>query len=67
MGRTWIKSSRSGGNSGNCVEVAMGEAVVPVRDSKRADNGPVIEFTRAAFAGFLAGVRAGRGVRVLPG
>ncbi|MFJ5091832.1 DUF397 domain-containing protein [Streptomyces sp. NPDC088674] len=63
MGRTWIKSSRSGGNSGNCVEVAMGEADVPVRDSKRADNGPVIEFTRPAFASFLADVRVGR---VLP-
>ncbi|MDT0417779.1 DUF397 domain-containing protein [Streptomyces sp. DSM 41982] len=62
MGRTWIKSSRSGGNSGNCVEVAMGEAVVPVRDSKRADNGPVIEFTRPAFASFLADVRVGRGL-----
>ncbi|MFL4494855.1 DUF397 domain-containing protein, partial [Streptomyces sp. VTCC 41912] len=32
---TWIKSSYSGDNGGNCIEVAPGfPGVVPVRDSK---------------------------------
>lgn len=30
----WRKSSRSGGNSGQCVEVAEASEVVGVRDSK---------------------------------
>ncbi|NJA57071.1 DUF397 domain-containing protein [Streptomyces sp. NEAU-H3] len=57
--RQWTKSSYSGGNGGDCVEVAMGERAVPVRDSKRASGGPVIEFGRSAFTAFLTGVREG--------
>ncbi|NED85907.1 DUF397 domain-containing protein, partial [Streptomyces sp. SID11233] len=58
MTRTWIKSSYSGGNSGACVELAVSEPTIPVRDSKTAaDDGPVVEFGRPAFAGFLAAVR----------
>ncbi|WP_431036083.1 DUF397 domain-containing protein [Streptomyces sp. P6-2-1] len=57
--RTWVKSSYSGADGGNCVEVATGERNLPVRDSKRADAGPVIEFGRAAFARFLGSVREG--------
>lgn len=30
----WYKSSYSGGDQGECLEVACGHAVVPVRDSK---------------------------------
>ncbi|MFB6951197.1 DUF397 domain-containing protein, partial [Streptomyces niveus] len=30
----WRKSSFSGGGNGNCLEVADGHPVVPVRDSK---------------------------------
>ncbi|MFD6154119.1 MULTISPECIES: DUF397 domain-containing protein [unclassified Streptomyces] len=61
MPRKWAKSSYGGGNSGACVEVAVAEPTVPVRDSRTAtDNGPVIEFGRPAFAGFLAAVRVGR-------
>ncbi|WP_432160621.1 DUF397 domain-containing protein [Streptomyces sp. NRRL F-5630] len=60
--RQWTKSSYSGGNGGDCVEVAIGERAVPVRDSKRSSDGPVIEFGLSAFAGFLAAVRVGRGV-----
>ncbi|NEA44333.1 DUF397 domain-containing protein [Streptomyces sp. SID11385] len=56
---TWVKSSYSGADGGNCVEVAVGERSLPVRDSKRADGGPVIEFGRPAFARFLASVREG--------
>ena len=52
---TWIKSSYSGENGGNCIEVAPGfPGVVPVRDSKVAFGGPVIVVGRAAWAEFLA-------------
>jgi hypothetical protein len=59
-GRThsWVKSSYSGADGGNCVEVAIGEPAVPVRDSKQGE-GPVIQFGRPAFAAFLGSVREG--------
>jgi hypothetical protein len=40
------------------VEVALGGAEVWVRDSKDA-AGPVLRFTAAEWAAFLAGARAG--------
>ncbi len=53
----WRKSSYSGGNGGDCVEVAVtpggGRAV---RDSKDP-HGPVLEFTKAEWMAFLAGAR----------
>ncbi|WP_109005631.1 DUF397 domain-containing protein [Streptomyces rishiriensis] len=53
---TWIKSSYSGENGGNCIEVAPGfVSVVPVRDSKVAD-GPVIVVARSAWAAFVDAV-----------
>jgi len=49
---TWIKSSYSGENGGNCVEIAPGfPAMVPVRDSKDPD-GPVLIVTHSAWAAF---------------
>ncbi|MFJ1611754.1 DUF397 domain-containing protein [Streptomyces sp. NPDC088251] len=57
----WYKSSYSG-NGGQCVEVAANlvalRGVVPVRDSK-SPGGPVLDVPVAAFASFVAGVRAG--------
>jgi hypothetical protein len=49
----WRKSSYSGPNGGNCVELAdvagtTGASVVAVRDSKDPD-GPVLLLTRAAL------------------
>lgn len=55
VSRGWVKSSFSG--SGNCVEVRACGAGVQVRDSKDPD-GPVLTFTRAEWAAFLAGVVA---------
>ncbi|WP_327402108.1 DUF397 domain-containing protein [Streptomyces sp. NBC_01288] len=50
----WIKSSYSGDNGGNCVEIAPAfPAVVPVRDSKLV-NGPVLVVTRSAWSAFTA-------------
>jgi hypothetical protein len=54
---TWRKSSRSG-TSGACVEIAEMTAAVGMRDSKDV-TGPVLVFSRATFAGFIAGVQAG--------
>lgn len=53
----WRKSPFSGGN-GACVEVAMLDDAVAVRDSKDPD-GPVLRFTPAEWAAFTAGVVAG--------
>ncbi|ONI55427.1 MULTISPECIES: DUF397 domain-containing protein [unclassified Streptomyces] len=57
----WVKSSYSD-NGGTCVEWAPATAtatgIVPVRDSKNT-AGPVLGFPAAAFASFVAGVRAG--------
>ncbi|NEA41998.1 DUF397 domain-containing protein [Streptomyces sp. SID11385] len=58
--RTWTKSSYSGADNGDCVEIAFGEPVIPVRDSKRAESGPVVEFGREAFAAFLGSVTTDR-------
>ena len=53
---TWIKSSYSGDNGGNCIEASLDfPAVVPVRDSKNPDAG-IITVSRNAWAAFLASV-----------
>ena len=55
----WRKSTRSGNNGGNCVEVARNlPGAVAVRDSKDPD-GPVLIFTPAEWRAFAAGVSAG--------
>jgi hypothetical protein len=53
----WRKSSLSGGNGGQCVEVAQNlPAVVAVRDSKDRHGGTLV-FSRATWAAFLDSVR----------
>lgn len=53
---SWRKSSRSGANDSNCVEVAgLGEGLA-VRDSKDP-CGPVLVFGSAAWTSFVAGCR----------
>ncbi|MFE3769691.1 MULTISPECIES: DUF397 domain-containing protein [unclassified Streptomyces] len=57
---TWIKSSYSDDNGGNCVEVAPGfPGVVPVRDSK-APHGPTLVFPEAGWSSFVAVVKGGQ-------
>ncbi|CAL9552320.1 hypothetical protein SUDANB58_04473 [Streptomyces sp. enrichment culture] len=51
-GLVWFKSSYSGTEGGQCVEVAAGSATVHVRDSK-AVAGPVLAVSREAWAGFV--------------
>ncbi|AWT44790.1 DUF397 domain-containing protein [Streptomyces actuosus] len=54
---TWIKSSHSDANGGNCLEIAPDSpATVPVRDSKNPD-GPVLLFPRPAWSAFLSSLR----------
>ncbi|MFI5865818.1 DUF397 domain-containing protein [Streptomyces sp. NPDC051546] len=57
----WIKSSYSGDNGGNCIEVAVSLAgslgIVPVRDSKLS-NSPIIDVPAAAFGAFVTAVKA---------
>ena len=58
-GARWRKSSWSGNNGGNCVEVARNlPLVVAVRDSKDPE-GPKLVFTPAEWEAFTAGARAG--------
>ncbi|GAA1353956.1 DUF397 domain-containing protein [Saccharothrix algeriensis] len=52
----WRKSSHSGGNGADCVELARTGAGLLVRDSKNP-AGAVLAFDRARFAGFLAALR----------
>lgn len=50
----WRKSSYSNGSGGECVEVATTHPdVIPVRDSKRAQNGPALLFHPSAWTSFL--------------
>ncbi|MEV0485681.1 DUF397 domain-containing protein [Streptomyces sp. NPDC050508] len=54
---TWVKSSYSGDNGGDCVEIAPAfPVVVPVRDSK-APEGPVLMLTRSAWSAFTEALR----------
>lgn len=55
---SWRKSSRSGNNGGDCVEVADTARVVLVRDTKDRD-GAVIAFTAGAWAAFTAKIGNG--------
>ncbi|GHC41345.1 DUF397 domain-containing protein [Streptomyces cinnamoneus] len=53
----WRKSSYSGGNEGQCLEVADNiPGIVPVRDSKNP-TGPALAFTPAAWVAFTAALR----------
>ncbi|WP_436528065.1 DUF397 domain-containing protein [Actinoplanes sp. HUAS TT8] len=58
-GAVWHKSTRSGGNGGDCVEVAGNlPGIVALRDTKDPD-GTILIFTHAEWQAFLDGVRSG--------
>ncbi|GHB31236.1 DUF397 domain-containing protein [Streptomyces chryseus] len=56
----WRKSSFSGANESQCVEVAplaaVGHEGIAVRDSKRPD-GPIVQIGLGAFAAFVSYTR----------
>ncbi|WP_323384440.1 DUF397 domain-containing protein [Streptomyces calidiresistens] len=56
----WFKSSYSGSEGGECVEVAHTVDTMHVRDSKQ-DKGPVLTVRPDAWTRFV-GLAAGRGV-----
>jgi Domain of unknown function (DUF397) len=59
-GAIWSKSSYSGSNGGNCVEVARNlPGMVAVRDSKDPE-GPALAFGPEGWAAFTRGIRAGK-------
>jgi hypothetical protein len=60
-GLPWFKSSYSGAEGGDCVEVAAGTAAVHVRDSKDV-AGPVVTVSRTAWAGFVGLASSEQGV-----
>ena len=58
-GVIWRKSSHSGSNGGDCVEIAdKVHGVVAVRDSKNP-GGPVLAFTADDWRAFTAAIKAG--------
>ena len=58
-GAVWHKSTRSGGNGGDCVEVARNlPGIVAIRDTKDP-GGPALIFGHTEWDAFLAGVRDG--------
>ncbi|PWU48061.1 DUF397 domain-containing protein [Micromonospora globispora] len=61
-GARWRKGTRSGGNGGNCVEVADNlTGIIAVRDSKDVE-GPVLCFEEHTWALFIGAVK-GAGLR----
>lgn len=58
-GARWIKSTRSGGNGGQCVEVARNlPGIVAVRDSKDP-HGPVLTTTPENWRMFARAIKVG--------
>jgi hypothetical protein len=55
---TWRKSSYSGANGGNCVEIAETDHGVLVRNSNQPDAG-TLAFTRSEITAWIEGCKAG--------
>ncbi|MEU8378411.1 DUF397 domain-containing protein [Streptosporangium sp. NPDC048865] len=55
----WQKSSRSGDNGGQCIEVTANlPGVVAVRDSKDPDGSKLL-FTPGQWRSFVGGIKSG--------
>jgi Domain of unknown function (DUF397) len=54
---SWRKSSFSGSQGGNCIEVAGHDGMILVRDTKDHGRGHVHRFTPASWRAFVATVR----------
>ncbi|MEW1722206.1 DUF397 domain-containing protein [Streptomyces sp. NPDC093109] len=52
-GLAWSKSSYSGSDGGDCVEVAMATTTIHIRDSKRS-HGPALQVPTPAWTDFIA-------------
>jgi hypothetical protein len=58
-GAVWRKSTFSGSNGGNCVEVAYRDGYLLVRDTKDHGHGPILRYTPVEWRAFVAGIRSG--------
>jgi hypothetical protein len=54
----WRKSSYSGSENQNCVEVASADGCIATRDSKNP-TGPALLFTQDAWTSFVRDVASG--------
>lgn len=55
---TWVKSSYSGSQGGNCVEAAAdGQGAILIRDTQDRE-GPVLQVTAGAWRRFAAALKA---------
>ena len=59
LGKTWRKSSYSGGTGGDCVELARDNQGLLARDSK-GDLSVMLSFADMSVSAFLTAVKAGR-------
>ena len=59
VGNRWRKSSHSGGNGGECIEVGQVPGIIAVRDTKDSGRGPVLGFTPQAWAAFAEKIKEG--------
>ncbi|MEU6141638.1 DUF397 domain-containing protein [Streptomyces sp. NPDC047081] len=50
----WFKSSYSGSEGGQCLEVAYEDTAIHIRDSKNPEDGPTLHVTPAAWSAFTA-------------
>jgi hypothetical protein len=55
----WRKSSYSGGQGGNCVEVGQAANMILVRDTNDYGHGPVHRFSAAGWHAFVSSVHSG--------
>ncbi|MBW1603228.1 DUF397 domain-containing protein [Streptomyces sp. JJ66] len=55
---SWFKSSYSGSEGGDCVEIAHGGHHVFVRDSKNLE-GPILALPAGSWVAFAQGVASG--------
>jgi hypothetical protein len=54
----WFKSSYSGSEGGQCLEVAPTPTTIHIRDSKNPeDSGPALHVTPAAWAAFTTSLQ----------
>lgn len=56
MENNWRKSSHSGSNGGECVEVASADGLVLVRDTIE-QSGPTLIVTAEAWSAFISAVK----------
>jgi hypothetical protein len=56
----WRKSSYSGGNGGDCVEVGQATGMIAVRDTKDSGEGQVHRFSTVDWRMFVAQLKTDR-------